>query len=398
MQASRSRNGVTVNQPQREVRWAILGTGKIARIFAQSLAVSASGRIAAVGSRSASSASRFAEAHGAERWHPSYKAALEDPLVDAVYVATPHTTHLDLILRAARQGKHVLCEKPLTVTAAEAEQAVVATRAAGVTLMEGFAFRYHSQTRRLVSLIRDGAIGSVRAVDATFGYDAGPDPRNYLLRHELAGGSVLDVGCYPVAMARLIAGAAEHRPFGEPLRVRGEGLISDRHRVDLCARATLEFESGLVANVACSIVGNLPNTVTVWGSAGMLSLDEPWLPGKTRPGTITLRTRDGRVERQPTTGEDLYAAEADELARCAEQGESSFMTRADSLGNMRALDAWRGSIGLRFDADDAAVRQSPPGDAIPRAVPDHTPSMENGTEQWASARRPSSSRGPAKWQ
>ncbi|MDH2443317.1 Gfo/Idh/MocA family oxidoreductase [Amnibacterium sp. CER49] len=334
-----------------EISWAVLGTGKIARIFAEALRSSATGRLAAVGSRSASSAARFAEAHGADRWHEGYEAALADAQIDAVYIATPHTTHFDLIVAAAQQGKHILCEKPLTVTAGQATDAVAAARRAGVALMEGFAFRYHSQTRRMLALIRDGSIGEVRAVDASFGYDAGPAPDNYLLRRELAGGSILDVGCYTVAMARLVAGAAEGRPFADPSRVLGAGLVSDHAGVDLGARATLEFESGVVASIECSIISDLPNTVTVWGSRGVLTMDQPWLPGPTRPGTIGLRNREGHEEIWATTGEDLYAAEADELARCAAHGESAFMTGADTVGNMRVLDEWRHSIGLRFAAD-----------------------------------------------
>lgn len=352
MRAEGKRYGVSA--ARQKLNWAILGTGKIAHIFAEALPYSATGRLAAAGSRSAESASIFARTHGADRWHEGYEAALSDPSVDAVYIATPHTTHLELILGAARYGKHILCEKPLTVTAEQAQEAADAARRAGSTLMEGFAFRYHSQTRLMLSLVRDGAIGRVRAIDASFGYDAGPSRENYLLRRDLAGGSILDVGCYPVAMARLIAGATEGQPFAEPSRVLGAALISEADGVDLRARATLEFGTGVIADLSSSIVCGLANAVTVWGSRGVLSLNQPWLPGASRPGEIQLQTRDGRHEAYPSTGENLYAAEADELARCAALGESPFMRIADSLGNMRVLDAWRIATGLRFDADDAA--------------------------------------------
>jgi predicted dehydrogenase len=343
------------------VRWAILGTGKIADVFASALPRSSTGRLVAVGSRSEAAGRRFASLHGAERHYGTYAEAIADPYVDAVYVATPHTTHLDLLRDAARAGKHVLCEKPLTVTSEQARLAVTAAREGAVVLMEGFAFRYHSQTRRVLTLIHDGAIGEVRAVEASFGYDAGPNPGNYLLRRDLAGGSILDVGCYPIAMARLIAGAIEGRGFAEPSTVTGAGLIDERTGVDLRARATMTFDSGMVADVSCAISQALPNSVTIWGSAGVLTLSEPWLPGPSRPASIALRTRDGQQQVSESTGEPLYAAEADELARSVERGESGGMPLDDTLGNMLALDRWRASIGLRFDED---------GDGIPLLTPE----------------------------
>src|SRR5206468_2114556 len=150
------------------------------------------------------------------------------PEVEIVYVATHHPSHRAWAVRAAEAGKHVLCEKPLAVHHADAEAIVEAARRAGVFLMEAFAYRCHPQTQTLLDLLRERAIGEVRMVDATFGYDAGASPTNYLLDRELAGGSILDVGCYPTSMAHLIARAVGGGGVAEALGVSGEGFIGAR--------------------------------------------------------------------------------------------------------------------------------------------------------------------------
>ena len=342
----------------RTVRWGILGTGKIARHFAASLRLSETGRLAAIASRSNDTADDFATEFGAERSHAGYAAALADPEIDIVYIATPHPTHLELVEQAAQHGKHVLCEKPLTVNAAETRRAIAATRKHGVLLAEGFAFRYHPQTHRLTDLISSGALGEVTLVEAAFGYDAGPAPTNYLLRNDLAGGAILDVGCYPVAMSRLLAGVATGRPFADPITVTGGGFVHPVHRVDTRASAVLRFESGLVAHVRTAIDEALDSTLRVWGTEGVAALSDPWLPGRRGTSIMTLRSRTGNgavVELPGAEADpDLYANEADEVARWIRTGEVPAMTLDDTLGNMLTLDEWRRQLRLEYPADLAA--------------------------------------------
>lgn len=334
------------------VRWAILGTGKIARIFGAALRLSRTGELVAVGSRTTESAEQFAADLGVPRAYGSYAQALADVEVDIVYIATPHTTHAELIAEAARHGKHILCEKPLTVTAAEARYAVDIARRHDVFLMEGFAFRCHPQTERLISLIRDGAVGEIRMLEAAFGYDAGPSPRNYLLDRELAGGSILDVGCYTVAMCRLLAGVASGRDHAEPTIVTGTGIVSASYDVDLRAVGGLAFEGGLIAQVGCAIDANLGSHLRVLGSKGVITLTDPWLPGQGRPATITLSRRSGeQVWPLADTDGDLYAVEADEVAHYLVNRESPAMRLTDSLGNMEVLERWRQAVGVSYRQD-----------------------------------------------
>jgi predicted dehydrogenase len=246
----------------RRLRWGILGTGKIAAIMAEAIGVSEAGELVAVGSRDRDRALALAERFAARHAPGSYEEVIDDPTVDLVYVALPHSLHVEWAIRAAEAGKAVLCEKPLAVDAAGAAAIVDAARRNGVFVGEGFAYRCHPQTHRLVELVRDGAVGDVRVIDAAFGYDAGPAPTNYLLRPELAGGSIFDVGCYATSMSHLLVAAACGVQVVEQARVSGAGRIGPSG-VDLSAAATIVFESGHLARVACSIEAGLDSVVRI---------------------------------------------------------------------------------------------------------------------------------------
>src|SRR5688572_32176004 len=195
------------------LNWGILGTGSIAGTFAEFLPASKTGNLLAVASRAPDRAARFAREWGVPRHYASYEALLADPDVRAVYVSTPHPQHKQWATRAAAAGKHVLCEKPLCLNHADAAAVIDAARAHGVFLMEAFMYRCHPQTRKLIDLLRGGAIGEVRAVHAAFSFRAPFDPASRLFNKALGGGGILDVGCYPVSMARLVAGVAAGADF-----------------------------------------------------------------------------------------------------------------------------------------------------------------------------------------
>jgi len=334
--------------------WGILGTGKIARIFAADLRGSASGRLQAVGSRDAARASAFATEFGAARAYGGYDDVLADPDVDFVYVATPHPTHERLAIDAARAGKHVLCEKPLAVDAAGARRMVEAAHSAGTFLMEAFAFRCHPQSQRLADLIADGAIGEVRSVNSAFGYDGGPAPTNYLLRHDLAGGSILDVGCYTASLTRQVAGMASGAPFADPVSVVGVGVLHPEARVDLDAAALASFAGGITGQLSCSIRTNLESSVLITGTRGRIRIPAPWLPGKHGgpPRLLVEGVRRDADAIESGDPRDLYAIEADTVVDHVRAGrqQAPEMGWADSIGNMELLDRWRSAIG--YDLGD----------------------------------------------
>lgn len=331
-----------------KIRWGILGTGKIARILAGAVRASADGELVAVGSRDLGRAAEFA-ADLDVPLHGSYEEVLGDPDVDVAYVAMHHPSHREWAVLAAGAGKHILCEKPLAVTAADAHAIVDAAERNGVFLLEAFAYRCHPQTQRLVELLRGGAIGEVRVIDAVFGYDAGPAPTNYLLVRDLAGGSILDVGCYTTSMAHLIAASAVGASSVEAVEVAGLGSIGPTG-VDLSSSASLVFETGALARVACSIQANLRSDVQIYGSQGRIEVTSPWLPGRKgdEASIIVERTGSDPETIDVSLVTEVYAVEVDAVNGFIRKDErsSAAMPWEDSLANMRTLDRWRAAVGV----------------------------------------------------
>lgn len=227
------------------IRWGILSTGHIAGVFAQGVAQSKTGSLEGVGSRSFKSAIQFARKHKISKAYENYDALLRDPGIDAVYIATPHPFHAEWTLKAARAGKHILCEKPLAMNFPEARKVIQEVRRCGVFLMEAFLFRCHPQTEKLVELIRKKIIGEVRLIQAAFCFERPLDLKDRLFNRKLGGGAILDVGCYPVAMARLLAGRALGKSFADPLEVKGIAVAGTKSRVDEIALASLKFPGGI---------------------------------------------------------------------------------------------------------------------------------------------------------
>lgn len=339
--------------PDQRIRWGILGTGNIAGVFAKALPATRTGRLVAVGSRTPSSAEQFARQFGLSGAHGSYEALLADPDVDAVYISTPHPMHRQWAVAAAAAKKHVLCEKPLGLNEIEGRTMIDAARAHDVFLMEAFMYRCHPQVARLITLIRDGAIGEVRAVGASFSFMApDPDPAGRLLNRSLGGGGILDVGCYPVSFSRLVAGvAAGVAAPAEPVEVKGVAHIG-RTGVDEWSSAVLRFPNDVIAQVATGVLLDQDNSAKVYGSKGSLFLPTPWVP---KEEVVLTLARTGREpeEIRVRSERNAYTLEADVVGDHLPARQAPFpaMTWDDSLGNLRTLDAWRRSIGLHYDGE-----------------------------------------------
>ncbi|HEY4160010.1 MAG TPA: aldo/keto reductase [Polyangiaceae bacterium] len=336
--------------PPDTLAWGILSTGRIAHTFARALRRSRRGRLVAVGSRSAESAERFASEYGC-RAHPSYESLLADREVDAVYIAPPHPVHARWAVLAARAKKHILCEKPLGLNASEGMAMIDAARQNDVFLLEAFMYRFSPQTKRLLELVKSGAVGRVKAIDASFGFDGDFSPESRLLAPELGGGALLDVGCYPVSMSRLIAGAAQGLPFVEPIDVQASGELGAT-RVDEHVAAVLKFPSGILATVRTSIQLLLPNEVRVLGSEGTLIVSSPWLPAENGGTTeIVVERRSGEREVHRVEAGNLYAYEIDAVAEQLAARQAQEMSHADTLGNLRVLDQIRRQIGVVYPSE-----------------------------------------------
>lgn len=336
------------------IRWGILSTGRIAGIFAEGVLRSKTGLLAAAASRSMGPARGFAKKYKIPRAYGSYADLLKDPAVEAVYIAPPHPFHAQWAVRAAKAGKHILCEKPLTMNARDTARVLRAARQNRVFLMEAFMYRCHPQTAKLVELLRKKIIGEVRLIQASFCFDAEVDLKNRLFNRKLGGGGILDIGCYPVSMARLVAGAARGRDFAEPLELKGTALAGSQSRVDEIALASLKFPGGILAELSCAVrVDRGPSMVKIDGSKGTLTIPSPWF-AKWNAGTSSILLRlngHKKVRRIPIRCDrNLYTVEADTVAASIRkrEKESAAMSWADTLGNMKALDLWRKSAGVYY--------------------------------------------------
>jgi predicted dehydrogenase/aryl-alcohol dehydrogenase-like predicted oxidoreductase len=345
------------------IRWGILGPGSIAKAFAGGVAASRTGTLAALGTRDPGKAG-LAETFPGARILKGYDALLADPEVDAIYIAIPHPGHAEWAIKAAEAGKHVLCEKPLALSAFEADAMMHAARKAGTFLGEAFMYRLHPQSVKLVELIRSGAIGEVRLIRSNFGFAMpGFMPEHRLYANDLAGGGILDVGGYPVSMVRLIAGAAVGAPFADPDKVFGVAHLG-QSGVDEWASAVLHFAGGIVAEVSCSISLNQDNVLRIFGTKGRIEVPDFWFAGGNRDvglGRIDLIAADGKSE-TISVNEDrhLYCFEVDGAGDAILAGRQEFawpgMDWADSLGTLRVLDKWRAAVGLEYDVEKPSRR------------------------------------------
>jgi predicted dehydrogenase/aryl-alcohol dehydrogenase-like predicted oxidoreductase len=368
-----------------KIRWGILGPGGIAKAFAGGVAGSRTGTLAAIATRDPAKAG-LAETFPGTRILAGYDALLADPDIDAVYIALPHPYHAEWAIKAAEAGKHVLCEKPMGLTAFEADAMIHAARKAGTFLGEAFMYRLHPQTLKLVELVKSGVIGEVRMIKSSFGF-AMPDfmPEHRLYANDLAGGGILDVGGYPVSMARLIAGAAAGKPVAEPDKVVGVAHLG-QSGVDEWASALLHFPGGIVAEVSCSISLNQDNMLRIFGTKGRIEAPDFWFAGGNRdvgPGRIDFVHGDGKRETiSVNETRHLYSFEVDAATEAIRAGRQEFawpgMNWADSLDNLRVLDKWRAAIGLEYEIEKATRRVNtisgrslaPNGQAIAkRAIP-----------------------------
>jgi predicted dehydrogenase len=332
-----------------KLRWGILGAGKFAGTFAKGIAASQTGTVVAIGSRTQENAERFGEEYNVPNRHGSYEALVADPEVDVVHISLPNHLHAEWTIQCAQAGKHILCEKPFTVNHAEAVETFAKLAEYDVFFMEAFMYRCHPQTWKLKELLDAKTIGEVRLIQVNFCYNMGSSEsslRNIRMRNDVAGGGIMDVGCYTMSMARLVAGA-------EPEVVQGAAHIGPISRVDEQATASLRFPNGAVANLACATQVGADNSLRIFGSEGSIVVPNPWFPGESGNKIIVTKSGESPNEIIVEGGLPLYAIETDTVAKYLEAREapSPCMTKQDTLGNMAGLDAWRKSVGLIFDVE-----------------------------------------------
>ncbi|MDK4723410.1 MULTISPECIES: aldo/keto reductase [Rhizobium] len=343
------------------IRWGIIGPGRIAQTFADGIAHSRSGKLVAIASRNPDKPG-LGDGFPGARIVSGYEALLADKEIDAVYIATPHTGHAEWAIKAIRAGKHVLVEKPIALSAFDAEAIYYEAKKAGVFAGEAFMYRVHPQTAKLIELVKSGVIGDLRIIRSSFGFNMGKvNPDHRLFANETAGGGILDVGGYPVSMARLIAGAVDGKPFLDPEKVSGVGHLGQTG-VDEWASAVLKFPNNVIAEVSCSIMANQDNTLRIIGSEGRIEVKDFWFASGHKGGIGKIDVIKGGETETIEVKEDrwLYSFEVDAAGDAIRAGNKEFaypgISWADSIGNLKVLDQWRTSIGLEYSVEKAAKR------------------------------------------
>ena len=319
------------------VHWGILGPGNIAKQFATGLQAVSGAKLLAVGSRTQEKADAFADLYGAPKRHSSYEALAADPEVDVIYIATPHPGHKEAALLCIEHGKAVICEKPFTINAKEAEEIITAARAKGVFVMEAMWSRFFPAMAHVRKLLSDGAIGEVRMLQADFGFRTDVNPSGRLFDLALGGGGLLDVGVYPISLASMI--------FGTASQVTGLAHMGETG-VDEQAAIVLGYPGGALASLTTGIRINTPHEAFILGTDGHIKLHGPWW----KPATLTVNSGGKSEEVTIPFNSVGMNYEADEVNQCLRAGktESALMPLDETLAIMKTMDTLRAQWGLKY--------------------------------------------------
>jgi predicted dehydrogenase len=307
------------------LRWGLLSTARINRAVIPPLRASPRHRLAAVASRDTARAEAYAKEWDIPRALGSYEALLADPEIDVIYNPLPNHLHAEWTIKAAQAGKHVLCEKPLALSLAEVDAMEAAARQAGVVVMEAFMYRHHPQTLKVKELVQSGAIGKLHLVRGSFSFVLTRE-NDVRLKPEMGGGSIWDVGCYPVSYARFITGAEPAEVFGQQALGRGG--------VDESFVGQLRFPGEVYAQFDSAFRSQFRTHMEIVGDQGALTIPTPFKPGLNE--TITL-TRDDKTETIAIPGEELYLGEVENMADAILNGQLPRVSFAESRGNVAAL-------------------------------------------------------------
>ncbi len=310
------------------LNWGLLSTARINRALIPAIRNSKRNRLVAVASRSLQKAEAYAQQWGIERVFGSYEALLADPEVDVIYNSLPNHLHAEWSIRAMHAGKHVLCEKPLALTLADVDAMADAARESARVLAEAFMYRHHPQTLKVQEIVRSGQLGKLRQMRGAFTYTLRREA-DIRLKADMGGGSIWDVGCYPISYARMLAGS-------EPTEVFG-WQTADARGTDLAFVGQMRFAEGLFGQFESSLVWQYQSHMTIIGSEAMLEVPGPFKPGPHE--TMRLRRGD-EVEAVEVHGGELYIGEVEDMADAILAGKTPRISLADSKGNVATILAF----------------------------------------------------------
>jgi D-xylose 1-dehydrogenase (NADP+, D-xylono-1,5-lactone-forming) len=309
------------------VNWGVISCAGIAEsAVIPGIKSSKNARLYAISSRSAEKLEEFSEKFSPVKAYQSYDALLDDPQIDAVYIPLPNSLHYEWVLKAAEKKKHILCEKPLGITAEEVTVMKEVCEKNGVLLMEAFAYRHSPLTQKVKSLVDEGAIGRIKFIESHFSYFLN-DMKNVRMVKDLAGGATYDVGCYNINIIRYLAGS-------EPLTIYAAGEIGEQSQVDESSCIVMEFEKGLKAVSYCSLRCMERNEYTIVGETGIIEVPA----GFNHKGlTKTIVRKSTGIEEIIIDCPDNYMLEVEQFGRCILEGEKTLLTHEDSLNNAKVI-------------------------------------------------------------
>jgi predicted dehydrogenase len=324
-----------------QVKFGILGPGKIANRFADAFKYVPDAKIYAVASRDAEKADQFATRYGAQKAYDSYEQLADDPDVDVIYIATPHAYHHEQTLMCLNKGKAVLCEKPLSLNLRQTTEMIDLAKRRKIFLMEGMWSRFFATTHKTLELIASGVIGDVKFVHADFGFAGPVNMESRLYNLALGGGAQLDVGVYPLFFSLLL--------LGNPYEVKALSHLASTG-ADTVTNALLTFHSGAVAHIHSSIVSDSVKEAHVIGTLGKIIIQSPWHKSE----KVTLKLNSGETEEFsfPHSGNG-FEFQIDEVVRCLKAGktESDLMPFSLSLMMAEVSDEIRRQGGVRYAVD-----------------------------------------------
>jgi len=309
------------------LRWGLLSTARINRVLIPAIRASKRSELVAVASRSQSQAETFAREWGLPHAFGSYQSLLDDPDIDVIYNPLPNHLHAEWSILAMQAGKHVLCEKPLALTVEEVDRMAATAKTTGQVLAEAFMYRHHPQTLKARELVAEGRLGEVRALRSAFTFTLNR-PSDIRWNKAMGGGSLWDVGCYPVGFMRYLIDSEPLEVFGWQVPGPGE--------CDATFAGQMRFPENILAQFDCGFQAPLRTELEVVGSTGTLTIPLPFKPG--RRGQLFLREKN-RTETIHTPGEDLYQGEVEDMADAILLGRPARVSLADSRGNIAAIQA-----------------------------------------------------------
>ena len=314
-----------MNKSPDTLSWGLLSTARINRAVIPVLQSSQRNQLLAVASRTQDRAKAYAEEWHIPRAHGSYQALLDDPEIDVVYISLPNSLHAEWTIRAAQAGKHILCEKPFALSIEEVNAIEAAANQAGVVVAEAFMYRHHPQTDQVKAMVKGGALGDIRLLRGSFTFNISSEA-DVRLNPDLGGGSVWDVGCYPISFARYILGEEPLHVFG--WQATGKSGVDEVFSGQLLfpGKVFMQFDSGFRAPDRANM--------EIVGSEGVLSIPQPFKPGMVEH---VLFSKEGEEKTIRIPGEALYQGEVEDLADAVLLGKPPKISLADSRGNVAAI-------------------------------------------------------------